>query len=148
MGQTPSRSTLLLLDTSDPLSPKHREVFERLIREMQEPTGPDDFRVGPGEELVVYELSPDLAQVQPQVSVCNPGDRPDDWGFKRDLTEGKMIALRQWQRFRDRVEPLFAREEAIPQKRSLIMEFLSVIVPRHVLRPSRRPRSYGTYKRT
>ena len=132
MGQTPPRTTLLLLDTSDPLEPKHREVFERLVREMQEPGGHDDFRIGPSEELVVYELSQDLAQVEPQVRVCNPGDRPDDWSFKRDLTEGKMIALRQWQRFRERVQPLFAREEATPQARSPIMEFLAVIVPRHV----------------
>ncbi len=138
VGQTPPRTTLLLLDTSDPLAPKHREVFARLIREMQEPAGPDDYRVGPGEALVVYELSGDLERIEPLVQVCNPGDRPDDWDFKREVTQGKMIALRQWQRFRERVEPLFADEEATPQARSLILECLAVIVPRHV--PSSRMR--------
>jgi len=131
VGKTPPRTTVLILDTSDPLDPKHQSVFERLIREIQEPGGPDDYRVAPGEALVVYEISPDLARIEPRVRVCNPGDRPDDWNFKREATEGKMIALRQWQRFREAVEPLFAVEEATPHARSPILEFLGVVVPEH-----------------
>lgn len=150
VGRTSPPTTLLLLDTSDPLEPKHREEFQRLIREMQSgPADADDREmcvtderaserplscdlwVKPGEQLVVYELSQDLARVEPELRVCNPGDHPDDWGFERELTRGKMIALRQWQRFQDQVEPLFAREEATPQARSPIIEFLGVIVPRH-----------------
>ena len=131
VGQTPPRTTILVLDTSDPLDPKHQSVFERLVREIQEPDGPDDYRVAPGEALVVYEISRDLAQIEPRVRVCNPGDRPDDWDFKREATEGKMIALRQWQRFREAVEPLFAIKEATPQAHSPILEFLGVVVPEH-----------------
>ena len=131
-GETPSRTTLLLLDTSDPLEPKHRAVFSRLIRELQEPGGPDDYRVAPGEALVVYEVSQDLGRIEPRVRVCNPGDRPSDWSFTDELTQGKMIAQRQWQRFRERLEPLFATQEAKPQARSPILEFLAAIVPEHV----------------
>ena len=71
------------------------------------------------------------------LTVCNPGGHPDDWSWRRDLTEGKAIALRRWQRFVASVEPLFAAsEENAAQPRSLIIEALGVIVPRHA--PSRR----------
>ena len=131
LNQPPARTTILLLDTSDPLNEKQRSVFSRLVREMQEPRGPSDFRVAPGEALVVYELPQEFANVEPLVFVCNPGDRPDEWGWKRELTEGKQLALAAWQRFRDRVEPLFDVRKATAEPRSPILEFLGVILPRH-----------------
>ena len=127
----PPRTTVLLLDTSDPLTPKQREVFAQLVREMQNPAGASDFRIAPGEALVVYELASDLDNVAPVLRVCNPGDRPDDWGIKEELTQGRLIAQRQWQNFLDRVEPIFAERTGEPQPSSPILEFLSVIVPRH-----------------
>ena len=130
-NQEPPRTTVLVLDTSDPLNPKQREVFARLVKEMQEPGGPPDFRVAPGEALVVYELTQNLADAKPLLRVCNPGDKPDDWAWSRELTEGKAIALRRWQRFRESVEPLFAPKEATAQPRSPIIEFLGVVVPRY-----------------
>lgn len=139
VGQTPARTTILLLDTSDPLNPKQREVFARLVKELQEPDGPPDFRIRPGDALVVYELTQDLATVEPRIRICNPGDRPDDWTWKRELTEGKAIALRRWQRFQESVEPLFAATGSSTQARSPIIEFLGVVVPRHV--PSSRMES-------
>ena len=142
-NQVPVRTTILVLDTSDPLNPKQREVFARLVKELQEPGGPPDFRVAPGEALVVYELTRNLADVGPLLHVCNPGDRPDDWAWQRELTEGKAIALRRWQRFRERVEPLFASKDAAAQPQSPIIEFLGVVVPRHV--PSSR---MGSDRRT
>ena len=104
---------------------------------MQQPNGPPDFRIAPGEALIVYELAQNLDEIEPVLTVCNPGGHPDDWSWRRDLTEGKAIALRRWQRFVASVEPLFAAsEENAAQPRSLIIEALGVIVPRHA--PSRR----------
>lgn len=131
VGQKPASTTVLLLDTSDPLSPKHREVFARLVRALVEPDGPPDFRIRPGDALVVYELTQDLAQVEPRIRVCNPGD-PDVWPWWRQLIEGKILALRRWQRFQERVEQLFASTGSSAQVRSPIIEFLGVVVPRHV----------------
>ena len=130
-NQPPERTTILLLDTSDPLNEKQRGVFSRMVRELQEPGGPADFRVAPGEALVVYELPQKFDDVEPLVLVCNPGDRPDDWGWQRELTEGKQLALAAWRRFRERVEPLFADRESTAEPSSPILEFLGVIVPRH-----------------
>ena len=132
------RSTILLLDTSDPLSPKHREEFKRIVRDLQAGNNTvEDFRIGPGEALIVYELHPDLGSLQPVIEVCNPGDHPQNWGWQDELTQGKQIALRHWQRFRESVEPLF--EQSTPetmQPRSPIIETLGIIVPRHA--PSKR----------
>ena len=89
VGQTPARTTILLLDTSDPLNPKQREVFARLVKELQEPDGPPDFRILPGDALVVYDLTQDLAAVEPRIRVCNPGDRPDDWTLETRTHRGQ-----------------------------------------------------------
>ena len=131
LNQPPKRTTILLLDTSDPLNEKQRAFFSRMVRELQEPDGPADFRVAPGEALVVYELAQEFGDVEPLVLVCNPGDRPDDWGWKQELTEGKQLALAAWRRFRERVEPLFAARHPIAEPSSPILEFLGVILPRH-----------------
>ena len=131
LNQPPERTTILLLDTSDPLNEKQRGVFARMVRELQEPDGPVDFRVAPGEALVVYELPQEFRDVEPLVLVCNPGDRPDDWGWKQELTEGKQLAFAAWRRFRERVEPLFAARESSAEPSSPILEFLGVILPRH-----------------
>ena len=131
--QEPVRTTVLLLDTSDPLTPKLREELERLVMELTGARGSakSGFLVAPGEALVVYELPGDLSEIEPVIRVCNPGGNPDDWSMKDGLTKGQVIALRQWQNFLDAVQPLFDREEAQPQSLSPIIETLGVIVPRH-----------------
>ena len=127
------RTTVLLLDTSDPLSPKHEEELARIIRELQAPSSADsDLRVAPGEALVVYELPQDPGTLEPVFRVCNPGDHPSNWGWKQELTQGKQIALRQWQKFQEAVVPLFERDDqAAPKPRSPILETLGVLVARY-----------------
>ena len=143
----PERTTVLLLDTSDPLSEKHREELSRLVRELrQKPKQPnepgeagpggsasplDALYVAPGEELVAYTLRQELAKAEPVVRVCNPGDHPNSWAWQRELTEGKQLALAAWRRFEERVAPLFAAVDSTAEARSPILEFLGVIIPRH-----------------
>lgn len=143
--ESPRRQTVLLLDTSDPLTPKHRAELERLVRELKQPesTGDDkNFHVAPGEALIVYEMPPTVpptGDLKPVVHVCNPGDRPEDWSWRKGLTQGKVFALRNWRRFEERLEALYPDEPPNAASTSPILETLSVIVPRHA--PSKRSRS-------
>ncbi len=133
MDQQPTRTTVLLLDTSDPLTPKLHEELKRLVNELTgaRGSGRPGFLVAPGEELVVYKLPKNVSQIAPKIRVCNPGGDPDDWDVRDSLTKGKMIALRRWQNFLGAVEPLFDQQESQPQPHSPIIETLGVIVPRH-----------------
>lgn len=132
IDQQDIRQTILLLDTSDPLSPKHSEELRRLVRELREPGLSDDFFVAPGDALIVYELSTDLANLEPNVKVCNPGDHPNTWNWKQNLTEGRQIKLRQWRRFGNLVEGLFDDvREGEPLTSSPIIETLGILVARH-----------------
>ena len=133
VDQPALRTTVLLLDTSDPLSPKHAEELRRLVSEFQEPGLSKDFYVAPGDALIVYELSADLGTVEPILKICNPGDHPDSWTWKQSLTEGRQIKLRQWRRFRETIEGMFTQVgSSEAQLSSPIIETLGVLVPRHV----------------
>lgn len=126
----PARNTVLLLDTSDPLTPKHRAELQRLINELQSPTS--EFRVDAGEALVVYELGTDVGALEPVLTVCNPGEHPDQWDWWQQLTRGRAIDLQRWRRFREAVEGLFVQVETrAAQPSSPLLETLGVIVPRH-----------------
>ena len=134
----PSRSkTILLIDTSDPLTPKHQSELERLLNEFRVPPASTDastfsFYVEPGEELIVYELNEDLNDITPLVRVCNPGGNPEDWDWRDDLTRGKMLAVRDWKQFERALKDLFPDEETQEKDQSLILENLSVLLPMHV----------------
>ena len=135
----PTRQTILFLDTSDPLTPKHHAELKRLVSELQQPgVNPDmeDFYIGPGEALIVYKLALEWRSLQPFMKVCNPGDNPDDWDWKKDLTRGKAIALGNWKRFEDRIRELFPEYSEAEMPRSPILENLAVLVPDHA--PSKR----------
>ena len=135
----PTRKTILFLDTSDPLTPKHHAELERLASELQEKgVNPDveDFYIAPGEALIVYRLALDRRNLQPSMKVCNPGGDPDDWDWKKNLTQGQAFALANWKKFEDRIKDLFPRESEAEMPRSPILENLAVIVPRHA--PSKR----------
>ena len=133
IGQPVARNTILLLDTSDPLSPKHAEELRRLVSEFQEPGLSEDFYVAPGDALIVYELTSNLDNWNPILKICNPGNHPDSWTWKQSLTEGRQIKLRQWRRFRETIEGMFAQvRSSEAQQSSPIIEALGVLVPRHV----------------
>ena len=133
IGEPIARNTILLLDTSDPLSPKHAEELRRLVSEFQEPGLSEDFYIAPGDALIVYELTSELRNLTPILKICNPGNHPDSWTWQQSLTEGRQIKLRQWRRFRETIEGMFAQvESSEAQQTSPIIETLGVLVPRHV----------------
>ena len=137
-NRTPVRQTILLLDTSDPLSPKHRAELERLARDFTIPEDEPErgFYVGPGEALIVYELAQDPASAQPGFRICNPGDHPDEWTAKDDLIKGRIFALRNWRRFEQATTDMLPEDDGEEMPTSPILENLAVIVPRHA--PSKR----------
>ena len=137
-NKAPVRQTIVLLDTSDPLSPKHRAELERLARDftISEDDPERGFYVGPGEALIVYELAQDPANAQPEFRVCNPGDHPDEWTTRDDFTKGRTFALRNWRRFEQALTGMFPEDDGGGMPTSPILENLAVIVPRHA--PGRR----------
>ncbi len=131
----PQHTTVLLVDTSDPLALKHREKLRTLIRELQDPSDAEgnyaSHKIEPGEELVVYELAADLAELEPAIRVCNPGGNPDTRTIVDDLTSGRTIELRRWNDFRARLERLFDQQGQSTLPRSLILETIGVVTARH-----------------
>ena len=136
VGSPPKRQTILLIDTSDPLTAKHREVLRRMVSEMQSGKPSDGMAIEPGEALIVYRLGGDEDAVESVLRVCNPGGNPTEWSWRDNLTKGQRLALSKWRKFIQSVEPLFPESEGEPQSRSLILEALGVLIPRHA--PSRR----------
>lgn len=132
----PRHTTVLLIDTSDPLAPKHREKLRTLIRELQIPSTVEgtyaDHKIEPGEEFIVYEIPPQLPNdLQSTLRVCNPGGNPDTRTMVDDLTTGRTIELRRWMDFLARVESLFDTPSEAPLSQSLILETIGVIAARH-----------------
>ena len=142
VNERPPRTTVLLLDTSDPLSPEHQSALRRLVSEMYSldlPNPSSDLYIAPGEQMVVYELSEDVASLEPALVLCTPGQHPSDWPWWRQLIEGRAIALRRWQVLGETLDEMFALDPAQPQSSSPIIEAIGVIVPRYAT--SRRSRT-------
>jgi len=142
VDEAPPRTTILVLDTSDPLGPEHESSLRRLVDEMYSLDRPDessDLYIGPGERLVVYELSENVANLQPTIELCTPGLHPSLWPWWRQLVEGRAFALRRWQVLNETVDGLFSREAQPSQSSSPIIEAIGVVIPRYAT--SRRTRN-------
>ena len=130
----PSREVVMLLDTSDPLSGKHKSELGRILREM---TGPskngrhDPLAVREGERVTFYLLNSVGVPEAPVAQICNPGGNPEERQVFEAFTEGGMITQWRWEHFVKTVESLFPDAEGEAQPRSPILETIAVIVPRH-----------------
>ena len=131
-NQAAPRTTVLLLDTSDPLSPKHAEELKRLVREFKTDGESPEFHVAPGEKILVYRLQADLAMLEPVLELCNPGDRPGDWTWDQHLTQGIQIKIQQWRQFDKALERFFTEiSSGSSLDHSPILETLGVLAVRH-----------------
>ena len=138
----PMGTTVLLLDTTDPLSTKHRAELKRLGKELKGRDTSSDMTIRQGEVLVAYVLDASATLEMPAVEVCNPGNNPDEWTLRKGLTQGKVFALSNWRQFEERTEALFPAVGGAEQLQSPILENLAVLVPRHA--PSQREMSKKT----
>ena len=133
----PSREVVVLVDTSDPLSDKHKAELRRILREMTSPVASGNHEalaVKEGERVTLYHLESTGGPERLVVQICHPGN-PAERPWFEALIEGRVFADRRWQDFRkgleDEVEKLFPGEEAAAQPASPILEALAVIAARH-----------------
>ena len=130
----PSREVVVLLDTSDPLSAKHRAELGRILREMTSPAASGRHGalvVREGERVTFYLLQSSGAPEAPVDQICNPGGNPEKRRPIETITEGGVITQWRWEQFVKRVETLFPAEESEAQPQSPILETIAVITARH-----------------
>ncbi len=135
----PSREVILLLDTSDPLSEKHRAEFRRILREMtshSESGRHSALAMRKGERVSVYLLEGFDAPASPLVQICHPGGDPDEQTSMDTLTKGGLITEWRFEQFVRVLEDQFPDEQGDSQPESPILETIATITARHA--PSRR----------
>ena len=126
----PLGATILLLDTSDPLTPKHRAELERLANQIaSQQVG--RLGIAPGELLAVYELSKDPGQPKQLIEVCRPFKNPKDRTWRDDIHQGRRYAERDWTRFEDALTNGFPERSSESQTASPLLETIAVLAARH-----------------
>ena len=126
----PLGATVLLLDTSDPLTPKHRAELERLAGQIaSEHVGP--MGISAGELLAVYELTQDPGAPRQLIDVCRPFIDPKDRTWRDDIHRGWRFHERDWGRFEDALAKAFPEREGKPQPTSPLLETIAVLAARH-----------------
>ncbi len=127
----PGGATVLLLDTSDPLTPKHRAELERLAKQIaSEQTGP--MGIAPGELLAIYELTQDPGKPKKLLEVCRPLKNPKDRTWRDDIHQGRSFAERDWRQFEHALKAGFPAEANEPRQSSPLLETIAVLAARHV----------------
>ena len=127
----PVGATVLLLDTSDPLTPKHRAELERLAGHIaSEHAG--RMGIAPGELLAIYELTQDPGAPKQLIQVCRPFKNPKDRTWRDDIHQGRSFAEQDWDRFEDALASAFPERESEPQPTSPLLETITVLAARHI----------------
>lgn len=127
----PVGATVLLLDTSDPLTPKHRAELERLASQIaSEEAG--RMGIAPGELLAVYELTHDPGAPKKLLEVCRPFKNPKDRTWRDDIHRGHRFAQRDWERFEHALANGFPERESKPTATSPLLETITVLAPLHI----------------
>ena len=127
----PVGATVLLLDTSDPLTPKHRAELERLAGQIAS-ANVGRMGIAPQELLAVYELTQDPGAPKQLIEVCRPLTSPTDRTWRDDIHQGRRFAERDWERFEDALTNAFPERESEPQTTSPLLETIAVLAARHV----------------
>ncbi len=127
----PVGATVLLLDTSDPLTPKHRAELERLADQI---TSEEAGRMGvaAGQLLRVYELTQDPGAPKQLIDVCRPLINPKDRSWRDSIHRGARFHERDWKRFEDALTNAFPEHEGEPRQTSPLLETITVLAARHV----------------
>ena len=130
----PSREVIVLLDTSDPLTDKHKAELGRILREMTNPAvggRHTTLAVREGERVSFYRLLSAGAPESPVEQICNPGGDPAERTWIDYLTKGDIIDRWRHERFVRIIEDLFPKEDSPPQPASPLLETIAVITARH-----------------
>ena len=127
----PVGATVLLLDTSDPLTPKHQAELERLAGQIaSERASP--MGIAPGELLAVYELTQDPGDPTQLIEVCRPFTVPKDRTWRDDIHRGRKFDERDWEHFEKALADGFPARESEPRPTSPLLETIAVLAARHL----------------
>ena len=111
----PGREVVVLLDTSDPLSDKHKAELRRILREMTSPAASgrhDALAVKKGERVTLYRLESTGVPERPITQICHPGGNPEEKRRQfEELTKGTVITEWRWEQFVRVIEAMFPSEE-------------------------------------
>ena len=130
----PGREVVVLLDTSDPLSDKHRAELRRILSEMTSPAASGrhgTLAVREGERVTLYLLQSTGVPESPVAQTCHPGGNPEERRAIDVLTEGGVITKWRWAQFASAILTWFPAEDGEAQPASPILETIAVITPRH-----------------
>lgn len=129
----PTGATLLLLDSSDPLTPKHRAELDRLAEQIaSERADGRGLGVAPQELFVVYEMTQDPGIPNQLIEVCRPLKSPQNRTWRDDIRHGKRFAEKDWEHFEQSLAKVFPQNESKSSPTSPILETISVIAARHI----------------
>lgn len=94
----PESSTVVIVDTSDPLASHQQTALNRLAKFLTDSQTAHDIHVPPGHILSIYEIgSPEPKRLFHR---CNPGDPATrDWRGKLNLSQGEVLPRLHWEKF-------------------------------------------------
>ena len=132
----PTREVIVLIDTSDPLSQKHKAELRRILREMTSPAASGrhgQLAMTEGERVTFYRLEANDVPtgIDP---ICHPGN-PQHRSWIQGLSEGRIYAQQRWIDFRnglfENLEELFPPVEDRALQVSPILETIAVVTAHH-----------------
>ncbi len=122
--------TILLIDTTDPLTLVAQEKLKNLLKGFLSPK--NKYYLQPAHELIAYRLTPQVGNMGKPIRVCNPGN-PKDRTWTDDLTSGVIDARRKWRHFEQQIRRVLPRiNEQVEGERSPLLESIALITARHV----------------
>ena len=127
-----TQQTILLIDTTDPLTLVARARLKQLLQGVLD--AENQHYLQPAHELIVYHLTPLVADMRKPMRVCNPGN-PKDRTWEDDLKCGVIGAKLRWRAFEKRVVRIWqtlSGNEKQTGKYSPLLESISLVTARHI----------------
>ena len=129
----PIGATILLLDTSDPLTPKHKAELERLARQIVA-NHDNEIGIAPGELLAVHELTQEPGEPRQLLEICRPPIDPKKSNWLDEIHRGKRFTERDWEKFEEALAMGFPKTDnpSNSQPTSPLLETIAVLAARYV----------------
>ena len=122
--------TILLIDTTDPLTLVAQEKLKQLLKAFRD--SHNQHYLQRGHELIVYRLTPRVKNMGKPIRVCNPGN-PEDRTWIDNLFGGIYGDLRKWRSFEKHLLRSLPRiDEQVSGDQSPLLESIALIAARHV----------------
>ena len=129
----PVGATILLLDTSDPLTSKHKAELESLAKQItSEQSSP--IGISAGELLLIYKLTEDSGSPNKVYELCRPYVNPNNRSWRDGIHRGWRFHMRDWESFESELTKLFPEHDNKPLSFSPLLETIAVIAAHHIPR--------------